>query len=150
MADGDSRPGFRHAWQVGRDPLVEPDSALFDQHHDQRGGELLGDRSELEDRALGHGQPPLEIGEAVGAHRGNSTVTHDGDGEPGKMHLTHLLPQVVVQLIGAGRRHNDENEQAHARALERRAHAILLSCGILARLHLLRQNLRRRTFSDIG
>jgi hypothetical protein len=57
--------------------LLEPEPALVDEQHDPHGREGLGERGEAKVRALGHGRPVLEIGEAVRARERDTAVLDD-------------------------------------------------------------------------
>ena len=60
VPDGDAVPGGR-AGHVPADGVVEPEPAIPGEHLDERGGELLPDRAGLVHRAVGGGDPVLEV-----------------------------------------------------------------------------------------
>ena len=88
LADGDVLLAVRaELGDVMRDGVVNTDLALLVELHDgSRGNEILGERSHVEDRVLGHGfARGLKRAHAVSAMKDDLTAMPDDDDSAGQL-----------------------------------------------------------------
>ena len=81
--------GIGEVGQVDGEVVVQAELALMGELQDHGGGELLGDRADLADRAAGHGRARLDIGPAEALHEQGGSLARDADRDAGDRPLGH-------------------------------------------------------------
>src|ERR1051325_3890537 len=65
MSNGDGIPIIRQPGEVTSDRIIQSQFALRLEHHDERGGELLGNRSNFKNRVGIDGSASFEVSHAI-------------------------------------------------------------------------------------
>src|SRR5262245_3937434 len=100
MARSDIGPRLRRLIDVGANGAVQPNLSLLDQHHDSRGGELLGDGSHPEDAAGLDRSIGLEVGGPVSLLQNDLAIFDYRDSDARDAAGLHLAGDVSVYLVG--------------------------------------------------
>src|SRR5215471_10574906 len=90
MTQRDRSPPCLRAWQVTSYLVVKAELPLLFEKHDCGRGELLADRSRLEDAARGHGYLVLEVCKAVSLCHHDLAVFNDSDCHSRNLLSRHL------------------------------------------------------------
>jgi hypothetical protein len=89
LADRDLLALQRELRHVAREIVVERQLLLFDEAQDRRGGELLGDRTDAEQRRAGRRHHVFGLGEAVALRHHDGRALRDADREADRVGLLH-------------------------------------------------------------
>src|SRR6185437_16586752 len=113
MTDGDAAPGSWRFRKVVGDRIVQAQTALFREHHDGSGSELLADRSRLVDGAVARQGPELDVGIAVAATEQHAVAPENRQRETGNVLSGELGANIAFDGIdgsGLGSRGSGERE----------------------------------------
>ncbi len=108
MAERDRPAEVRHLRHVRSHVVVERDDARVGEERDGRGGELFGDRGEIEDRVGGDRRARVEVGEAVAAGEDNLALVNERGGAARRSAGRQLRQQPVDR---AGRRPRERHRR---------------------------------------
>jgi hypothetical protein len=102
---GDPRPCVGQVRDVVGDEIVEGDSAILDELHDDDGRHRFGDRADGEDGFARDGGVQFDVGEAVGVGFDDGAVLQNREGEAWDFAGGHFVEnELVVSRSGVVRR----------------------------------------------
>src|SRR5688500_12250788 len=107
MPNGDVLPRIGCVVKEAIDLVVEAEFAFINEHENKRGGELFGDRADLEYRVDSRWGLQFDVGQTAGSGLCNFAVSNDRENEARDSPLIHLRFDVVVDLVGKCRRGNE-------------------------------------------
>lgn len=94
--DEDRFPGVGRVWEIFRDAVVEADFALFNEHHDGGGDELLAHRAGLKKCFGFYRDVQLHVSEAIAFGEKDLTAVVNADLRAGDALLGHLSVHILV------------------------------------------------------